>query len=49
MHTTSPNFFQMYNEKTTVHDAYGRGMEKPYTVELGTFNQISSIDEAYIN
>ena len=32
-----------------IHNAFGFGDDKQYTVEAGTHGQISSIDESYKN
>ena len=46
--TLSPNFISLISEDE-VHNAFGIGDKKLYTVEAGTFNEKSSIDEAFLN
>ena len=44
----APNFICLHDDGSR-HDSYGQGDEKPYTVENGTFDVESAIDEAYVD
>ena len=48
MQTVSSNFINLLGPDLC-HNAFGLGESKPYTVEAGTFGQVSSIDEAIRN